>query len=220
MSGDPTCSRRRVRRGLIVAMLSVIAACGGGDGGDAASTTTPPPSSRTGASGPAGTGGASGLAEVTGPFAPGRTQLPGFGEVEVRIVDGPNGEPIILCVLLAETGPQRQRGLMQVADEDLGGYDGMLFTYESDVEGGFWMKDTLLPLSIAYLEADGTPIHTTDMEPCPPETERCPSYPPPAPYRMALEVTQGGLDDLGLVEGAGGRLEVGGACAPGPGADS
>ena len=85
------------------------------------------------------------LPPVSGPLAEGRTAIPGFGEVEIRVVEGPDGEDVVLCVLLAETPDQRRQGLMQVSDEALGGYDGMLFTFPTDDEGGFWMKDTLLP---------------------------------------------------------------------------
>lgn len=135
-----------------------------------------------------------------------RTTIPGFGEVEVRIVEGPDGEPIVICVLVADTPEQRARGLMGVTD--LGGYDGMLFRFEDDADGGFWMKDTLLPLSIAYLDADGAVVSTADMDPCPEGTARCPSYAAAGPYRLALEVPQGGLDALGLTEGSPARLEV------------
>lgn len=154
------------------------------------------------------------LPPVDGPFAPGRTRLPGFGEVQVRIVDRPDGEPVVLCVLLAETPEQRARGLMEVTDPDLGGYDGMLFTFASDRVGGFHMEDTVLPLSIAYLGEDGTTVDTRDMEPCPPGTETCPTYPPSGPYRAALEVPRGGLAPLGLEAGSPARLEPAGACAP------
>lgn len=196
-----------------------------GCGGDGTSAPTPPastPSSEeppSSALTPSTTGATTSttesLPEVTGPFAPGRTRLPGFGEVEVRIVPGPDGEPIILCVLLAETPEQRSRGLMGVTDPQLGGYDGMLFVMEEDTTGGFWMKDTLLPLSLAYLDADGATVDVEDMEPCG-DQDPCPGYPPSGPYRSALEVPQGGLAELGLAPGAPARLQVTGACRPPP----
>ena len=70
----------------------------------------------------------------------------------------------------------------------------------------------MLPLSIAYLDGDGTTVDALDMEPCPPATGTCPTYPPSAPYRSALEVPQGGLEPLGLEPGSPARLEVTGAC--------
>jgi uncharacterized membrane protein (UPF0127 family) len=190
--------------GLLVALALVagLAACSD-DTPDAVDTTT--------TSSPAATTTAPPAEQ---PLAGGRTPLEGFGEIEIRVVEGPDGETVVLCVLHAETPEQRRRGLMQVEDPTLGGYDGMLFAYPADTDGGFWMKDTLLPLSIAYLDADGAVVSTEDMEPCPPATERCPSYPPAGPYRWALEVVQGGLAPLGLTEGGRARVEVGGACAP------
>lgn len=198
-------------RPLFALLLTValLGACTDGDDGSAASTSTSTSTSERDAAVPTND-----LPPVTGPFAPGRTPVPGFGEVEVRIVDGPDGEPIVLCVLLAETVEQRARGLMEVTDPDLGGYDGMLFVYDNDRIGGFYMKNTVLPLSIAYLDADGATVDALDMEPCPPDTETCPTYPPSQPYRSALEVPQGDLDALGLVPGSDARLEVSGPCAP------
>lgn len=199
---------------LTVALALIVAAssgCGGDDdpsAGTASPSTVDSPTVDTPA-------GETSLPPVDGPFAPGRTQLPGFGEVRITVVDGPDGEPIILCVLLAETQPQRARGLMAVTDPDLGGYDGMLFVYPEDVEGGFWMRDTLLPLTVAYLSADGAVVDAVDMEPCPADAATCPTYPPSGPYRLALEVPQGGLAPLGLEVGGSGRVEVGGACPPG-----
>lgn len=197
-----------VRR-VLVALALLLGACGGSDdGGDAGSsaTATSDPSTTAPAS-----DGSTTQPSVDGPFAAGRTPIPGFAEVEVRIVEGPDGEPIVICVLVADTEEQRAQGLMEVTD--LGGYDGMLFRFETESASGFWMKDTVLPLSIAYLDADGAVVSTADMDPCP-EGTSCPSYPADAPYRMALEVPQGGLDELGLSEGSSSRLEVTGPCAP------
>jgi uncharacterized membrane protein (UPF0127 family) len=200
-----------VRR-VVLAVVLLLAACGSSDSSNPSdgatdatttsstvTTTTPGPSTTTSSE------------PDEGPFAAGRTPLAGFGEVQVRIVEGPDGEPIVICVLVADTPEERQRGLMEVTD--LGGYDGMLFRFEADTDGGFWMKDTLLPLSIAYLDADGAVVSTADMEPCPDGTS-CPSYPATGPYRMALEVPQGGLAPLGLAAGSPARLEITGPCQP------
>jgi len=195
-----------VRRVLVALVLLLGACSASSDDGDAASSTSDPSTTASASDGATTT-----QPSVDGPFADGRTPIPGFAEVEVRIVEGPDGEPVVICVLVADTADQRARGLMEVTD--LGGYDGMLFRFEAESAGGFWMKDTVLPLSIAYLDADGAVVSTADMDPCP-EGTACPSYPADAPYRMALEVAQGGLDELGLVEGGSSRLEVTGPCAP------
>jgi hypothetical protein len=163
-----------------------------------------------GGSGPTSTDGA-----PTDQVSPsGRTLLPGFGfgEVALVVVD-PDGTRRVLCVMEASEAVQRARGLMEVTDESLGGYDGMIFLFPVDSDGGFWMRNTPMPLSIAYLSADGDIVSTADMEPCG-DSADCPSYPADGPYRSALEVPQGRLDDLGVVPGA--RVEVGGGCDPAP----
>jgi uncharacterized membrane protein (UPF0127 family) len=134
-----------------------------------------------------------------------RVPLEGFGEVGATIDPPGSDGPAGYCLLLAETSEQRQRGLMEVTDPDLGGYEGMLFRFETETEVGFWMKDTPMPLTVAYIGADGELVSTADMEPCvgdAADVGDCPSYPPEGPYRWALEVPRGGLDALGLVPGA------------------
>lgn len=124
-----------------------------------------------------------------------------FGTVTVRVTL-PDGSVREWCLWLADTDPLRQRGLMFVTDPDLEGHPGMLFAFAGDQTGGFWMRNTRLPLSIAYLDADGHPVSTTDMTPCPDEDATCPSYAPGGPYRYTVEVPQGRLGALGIVEGS------------------
>ena len=105
--------------------------------------------------------------------------------------------------LIAETDPHRQYGLMYRPKlrADL----GMAFLYESQSDwGGFWMKNTLLPLSIAFFDSDGLILRIIHMEPC--EQDPCPVYDPDVPYRGALEVNQGAFDEWGISEGD--RIEV------------
>jgi len=143
----------------------------------------------------------------TGP----RQLLEGFEEITITVTTA-DGETLEWCLLLAATPEARERGLMFVTDPTLGGYDGMLFQFDEEGSGGFWMKNTRLPLSIAYLDAGGTLVSTADMAPCPDGTERCPGYPPSGPYRSAIEVVQGRLDDLGITDGA--RVSTGERSCP------
>ena len=93
--------------------------------------------------------------------------------------------------------------------------DEMLFVFTDDETGSFWMRNTRLPLSIAYLRADGSVVSTTDMAPCPDSERTCPTYPSNGAYRYAIEVPQGELDRLGI--GSGSRVTVGSAaCAAAP----
>jgi uncharacterized protein len=114
------------------------------------------------------------------------------------------------CLWVADTPELRSRGLMNVTDPELGGRPGMVFSYDDDTSSAFWMRNTPLPLTIAYVGADGSVVSTTDMEPCPAEADSCPTYPPDGPFRFAVEVPQGALDELGIT--ADSRLSLGDAC--------
>jgi len=173
--------------------LALAAGCGGGDdssGGSGAAvsgTVVPPP---TGAVVTSGDGDPAVVPE-------------GYSAVVIEVAQG-DGTTEEFCVWLAESGDQRQQGLMGVTS--LGGADGMLFRFGADHAGSFWMKDTILPLSIAFFAGDGAFVSATDMEPCPPGSESCPLYPADGPYADAIEVVQGDLASLGI--GAGSRLSV------------
>ena len=130
-----------------------------------------------------------------------------LGEVGLT-VETDEGSTIIGCLLAAVTAEQRQRGLMEVTD--LQGYDGMAFVYDADTTGAFYMRNTPMPLSIAWVSADGSIVDTADMEPCA-DRSACPTYAPSGAYRVAIEVPQGELEDLGIVEGS--TVTVGGDCA-------
>lgn len=77
--------------------------------------------------------------------------------------------------------------------EDLMELDGMLFVFEEDTSGGFWMKNTLLALDIAFFDADGRFVDGFVMEPC--MTEECPTYFPEGRYRYALEMEEGTMPE-------------------------
>jgi uncharacterized membrane protein (UPF0127 family) len=134
--------------------------------------------------------------------APVRGQVPGFGEVGIRVASGPQ-----LCALLAQTPAQRARGLM--TRTDLAGHVGMVFVFPGPVSEAFYMRNTPMPLSIAWFDAAGRFVSATDMAPCP-DKLGCPTYAAARPYRYALEVPRGGLPGLGV--GPGAVLTVGGGC--------
>lgn len=131
-------------------------------------------------------------------------QLAVFGSAIVGTAR--DGEVIGSCLLLADRASLRSQGLMAVTD--LGPFDGMLFAYDATSDGGYWMRNTPMPLSIAWIAPDGAVVATADMEPCLDPGATCPSTRPGGDYRWAIEVPQGGLAALGLVEGA--RLDVSG----------
>jgi uncharacterized protein len=120
-----------------------------------------------------------------------------FTATEVRVIT-PSGEPLPRCVLVADSFALRSQGLMNVTD--LAVYDGMIFAFAEPTEGSFWMGNTHIPLTIAFIDPMGHVVSTADMEPCP-EAIDCPSYSPEGPYLWALEVRQGALGGFGLTEG-------------------
>lgn len=152
------------------------------------------------------------LADRTkGPSRPAAVPPQGFGQVSARITD-PSGHERKACLLAARTTEQQERGLMRVRDETLAGHDGMVFLFEHAERTGFWMRNTPMPLSIAYFDDGGRLVSTTDMAPCT-DSPSCPSYAPAGSYTMAIEVPQGRLARLGIARGS--RLAVGGACRSG-----
>lgn len=74
----------------------------------------------------------------------------------------------------------------------------MLFAFDRDTSGGFWMRNTPMPLSIAFFAADGALVSTAAMAPCGDRAD-CPSYAAAGAYRYALEVPRGDLDGLGVL---------------------
>lgn len=138
-----------------------------------------------------------------------RVLLAAFSEVAITVDPPGEGGLLAWCLLAAITAEQRSRGLMEVTD--LQGYSGMAFLYDEPVENAFYMRNTPMPLSIAWIDGDGALVSTADMVPCE-DREGCPTYPPAGPYRTAIEVPQGRLGHLGITEGA--IVTVDGACAP------
>lgn len=101
-------------------------------------------------------------------------------------------------VAVADTPELRAQGLMGVTD--LGDLDGMLFVFDEDAASGFWMRDTIIPLDIAFFTVDGVLVDLLHMEPC--TTTACPIYQPRGEYRYAIETAVGrwdAIDQPGLV---------------------
>jgi uncharacterized membrane protein (UPF0127 family) len=73
---------------------------------------------------------------------------------------------------------------------------GMVFLYAGDTDAGFWMKDTLIPLSIAFADEKGRIVSILQMTPC--RADPCRVYRARAPYRVALEVNRGAFRRWGV----------------------
>lgn len=96
---------------------------------------------------------------------------------------------------LALTPTQQMIGMMH--RRSMGTNEGMLFVYDEPHRLCFWMRNTLLPLTIAFIADDGRIVNTADMKPLD-ESSHCASE----PVRFALEMNQGWFAKRGLKPGA------------------
>jgi uncharacterized protein len=173
-----------VRHLAALVLLTLFLAACGGDGESAGPTTTiadPGPTSTT--------------PPETETSAPPTTTEEREGPVV--LIQTERGEEVAVAVEIADTQEEREVGLMH--REFLPDDAGMIFLFEEETSGGFWMKNTLIPLSIAFVGGDGTILRILDMEPC--EADPCDIYDPGVPYESALEVNQGAFSAWGVEEG-------------------
>ncbi len=126
-------------------------------------------------------------------FAPG--DEPRFPRGTATIATGER--KVVLKVEVARTDEQRQRGLMH--RRSLARDAGMIFQYPRPSTGAFWMKNTLIPLDIAFYNASGRILRIMQMKPC--RVEACPVYDPEVSYRGALEVNAGSFRRWGVRRG-------------------
>lgn len=126
---------------------------------------------------------------------------PDFDTGQATMTSGTDGMSI--TVEIADTPETRAFGLMY--KRRLGAETGMVFQFDADTSSGFWMRNTLIPLSIAFYDLNGTIVRILDMEPCSEEQaesdEGCPIYDPGTTYRGALEVNRGAFGEWGISEG-------------------
>ena len=96
---------------------------------------------------------------------------------------------------VADSNATRSQGLMRRTSLPPNG--GMLFVFDEDAVHCMWMKNTLIPLSVAFLDARGAIINIADMQPHS-EQSHCAAR----PARYALEMTQGWFAQRGIRAGA------------------
>jgi uncharacterized membrane protein (UPF0127 family) len=99
-----------------------------------------------------------------------------------------------IWVEVAKTPEERNHGLM--GRKHLGKDEGMLFIFEAEDYHGFWMKDTLIPLSIDFIDKDGRIVWITDMKP-----QTLDSRVPPIPILYALEMNKSWFSSHGIKAG-------------------
>ena len=106
---------------------------------------------------------------------------------------------------VAATPEQRAVGLM--FRKEMAAHEGMLFIFEQPGQQCFWMKNTLLPLTAAFVADDGEIVNLADMKP-----QTTDSHCSTKPVRYVLEMNQGWFGKKGIKAGfrLGGRIfEIG-----------
>lgn len=106
------------------------------------------------------------------------------------------GEEVEVRVEIADSPDEQARGLMErtALAEDR----GMLFVFPDEDVRSFWMKNTLIPLSIAYMDSEGRIVDLQDMKPLDDEE---PHYVSSEPAQFALEVNKGFFEEHGVEVG-------------------
>lgn len=125
--------------------------------------------------------------EAQGPVSPGKPTL----RIETT------GGPVVLEVEVADDAEERATGLMGRTEVPDG--EGMVFLFDGPSTASFWMKDTPVPLSIAFWGAQGRIVAILDMAPC--TADPCTTYAPGIPYVGAVEVRRGFFVENGVATG-------------------
>jgi uncharacterized protein len=115
-----------------------------------------------------------------------------------------DGKDVVLYVDVANTAQEQEKGLMGV--ETLPADEGMAFVFDGPTDSTFWMKDTLVPLSIAFVDDSRRVIGMRDMRVC--NEDPCPSYGVDQPYVLAIEANLGWFDDADIDVGDRAELTV------------
>ncbi|MDP8952996.1 MAG: DUF192 domain-containing protein [Actinomycetota bacterium] len=167
---------------LLFASLLLVAGCGGG--GEAEAPVEKGSKEAAPAEAPAAT-----TPVTTSPTTESEEQ-----QSTLAIINSA-GERVVVRVEIADSPAEQTRGLMERTElaEDA----GMLFVFDREQQAPFTMKNTLIPLSIAFIDAGGRIVDILDMQPLD-ETTR---YSSAEPYQYALEVNQGFFEARGIEVG-------------------
>ena len=101
----------------------------------------------------------------------------------------------VIDAQVALTPDERQIGLMQ--RKDMPQHEGMIFIFEQAAQQCFWMKNTLLPLTAAFVADDGTIVNLADMKP-----QTTDSHCSTQPVRYVLEMNKGWFAKKGIKAGS------------------
>ena len=136
-----------------------------------------------------------GLAAITSCTPTEPNELDKLGTVDMTIGDQ------AFTLWVADSFDEQQRGLMEVTAEQMaplpdGTQRGMIFVFDTSQRNSFWMRNTIIPLDIAYITSEGEVVSIYTMTPL---DERPNQYLPAGAYRYAIEVNATVFD--GLSEG-------------------
>jgi uncharacterized protein len=100
----------------------------------------------------------------------------------------------VIDAQVAATNEQRMTGLMH--RKEMPQHEGMLFVFDFPAQQCFWMKNTLLPLSVAFVADDGTIVNIDEMQP-----QTLDSHCSAKPVRYVLEMNKGWFSKKGIKAG-------------------
>ena len=101
----------------------------------------------------------------------------------------------VIDAQVAATNEQRMTGLMH--RREMPQHEGMLFVFEAPSQQCFWMKNTLLPLSVAFVDDDGSVVNIENMKP-----QTLDSHCSKKPVRFVLEMNEGWFAKRGIKPGS------------------
>jgi uncharacterized protein len=149
----------------------------------------------------AGCGSTKADQDTSGGTAAGKQGSRGRLDLPTVVIDASGGKKVEVRVEVADDPFEQARGLMH--RKSLGEDRGMLFVFPGEEERSFWMRDTLIPLSIAYIDSKGRITDILDMKPL---DDKPPHYVSSEPVQYALEVNQGFFEARGVKIGDHARL--------------
>lgn len=127
--------------------------------------------------------------------------LYGCSEKAERLFEYETGEvtlgDITISVEIADTFEKRMTGLMY--REKLGELNGMLFIFQDERPRSFWMKNTLIPLDIIFINSEFEIVKIQQTTPC--KQDPCPSYLSEKPAKYVVEVNMGFSEEHKVEEG-------------------
>ena len=163
--------------GILLVLLFLLAGCDDGSANPGGGTAQTPSEPRAGAS-----------------------CTEGGKELRKVIIDASSGEKVRVRVEIAESLREVVIGLRW--RKSLPENRGMLFVYTDEEKRTFTMEDTLIPLSIAFMDSEGRIVDIQDMEPSKD------GYDSAEPAQYALEVNQGFFEERGVKVGDKAELPV------------